>query len=383
MSGTDLVQRTPAQQLALRVRQDATFKQELEAALPASVTVDRFIRIAYTAVTTNPDIAKLEHNSVLTAMLRAAADGLMPDGREAAITPRGGKAVYVPMIAGYRKKAAEHGWTLRTAVVYENDEFDHLVEDGEEKILHRPVRPGADRGELIAAYAIAKHRDGRKILTVLHPEDIAKRRASASTQNVWNSHPAAMWEKSAGRDLFGQLGLAEGDAAIQRMLSADEFEHGEAANALYGPPHRGELPAAASTTRDTSEPPAAAGDRQQASSAASTEGPRAADEVPDDEPVVDDEPIVEEVDEDAAIAIKAAADEAGMFVPPNGQHKEANRTLGEILALGDKGKGWFRWALGKGPDLTPDAYRVAVWNFARHYLPELYDEKLAALEQAA
>lgn len=390
VSGQEIVQRNPQQELVARVRGDA-FREQVAMALPPTVTIERFVRVATTALLANPDIAKLDHVSVLTAMVRAAADGLMPDGKEAAITPRGGNAVYVPMIGGFRKIAAEHGWTLRTAVVYANDEFRHAVIDGEETIFHAPVRPGDDRGELIAAYAIAKHRDGRRMQVVLHPDDIAKRRASASTQNVWQNHPAAMWEKSAGRDLFAQLGFGELDERVTRILEATATDPAEASRLIYGPP-RTETPAtltpagtdAQLTERTTTSPPPPAeqsdvGVVQQATTAAS---PAVVAPGSEPEPSLDDEqssafeaPASAGVENDPVVA---AAREASQFEIPNGQHK--GLALSELQAKGEKGTTWLRWALRKGDSLEPLEYRTAVWSFARVYTPELYHEVMAEHE---
>jgi len=215
-TGQEIAQRSPQQELALRIRQD-DFTEQIAMALPPSVTPGRFLRVATTAILTNDEIAKCEPHSVMRALIRCATDGLMPDGKEAAIVKRRNKklgieeANFMSMIYGLRKKLAEHGWTLRTDVVYENDTFEHAVVDGEEKINHTHVRPGAERGELIAAWGIVKHRDGRKLMTVLHPDDIARRRASSAYAAVWDAHTAAMWEKCAGRDLYEQVGLAEAD----------------------------------------------------------------------------------------------------------------------------------------------------------------------------
>jgi recombination protein RecT len=242
-AGQEIETRTPAQVLVARVRQD-DFKESVAMVLPPSVTLDRFMRIMTSALLANPDIAKLDHTSVLTAMVQSASAGLIPDGKEAAIVGRGGQAVFQPMIGGFRRIAAEHGWTLKTKAVYANDFFE-LVEEPEENVKHTPARPGVDRGELIGAYAKAIHKDGRVLYRVMYAADIAKRRAIATTQNVWNKWPAEMAEKTAGRDLFADLPLSESDLEreqIKRLLAVEELEPGEAAATFYGT-ERAETPA--------------------------------------------------------------------------------------------------------------------------------------------
>jgi recombination protein RecT len=390
VTGQEIVQRTPQQELVARVRGDA-FREQVAMALPPNVTTERFVRVATTALLANADIAKLDHVSVLTAMVQCAAMGLLPDGKQAAITPRGNQAVLVPMIQGFRDIAADHGWTLRTAVVYSNDEFRHAVVDGEESIAHYPVRPGAERGELIASYAIAKHRDGRRMQVVLHPDDIAKRRASASTQNVWNNHPAAMWEKSAGRDLFAQLGFGELDERVTRILEASDVAPAEAARLMYGEP-RTETPAAPAalpagtdaqtTERTTTSPPPPAeqsdvGAAQQAA-AATTSPAAAAPGTTEDEPSLDDEQQSAFV-QPAGVGddeITLAAKQAAMFKPPNGANQHL--TLSEILAVGGRGEGWFRDRLDKVTE--PAEYVQALWNFCRVFAPEIFQAALAKKE---
>lgn len=401
-TGQEVVRRTPQQELVAAVRGE-TFQEQVKMALPPTVTLERFVRVATSALLTNPDIAELDHVSVLTAMVQCAAMGLMPDGKQAAITPRKGKAVLVPMIQGFRDIAADHGWTLRTAVVYANDDFRHVVVDGEEAIFHAPVRPGDERGALVAAYAIAKHRDGRKMQVVLHPDDIAKRRESSSYDVVWNNHPAAMWEKSAGRDLFAQLGFGEVDERVMRILEASDTEPAEASRLIYGPPHTetpAQLPPAGVDTNPdvvATSPPSPAEahadvDTGQQTAAAAT--PSAAAAVPGtDELAGEPGPEPESpfqaptsTDEDPTVF---AAKFAAQIVVPIGQWR--GKSLAEVHAAGEKGAQWFRYALSSfddqtgtagtaDPKMRPGELVQALEAFARVYLPDEYQAALAKRE---
>lgn len=383
----EIVQRSPEQQLVLQVRAN---KEQFENALPPNVTIDRFIRVTTTAILANPEIAKLETGSVLTALVQCAAMGLLPDGKQAAITPRKGKAVLVPMIQGFRDIAADHGWTLRTAVVYSEDEFRHAVVDGDESITHIPVRPGAERGHLIAAYAIARHRDGRKMMVVLHPADIAKRRESSAYDAVWNEHPAAMWEKSAGRDLFGQLGLGELDERVARALAAEQAEPAEASRLIYGnaeppaalPPASGiehpqkEMttgPVADGATDDAGAQQAAAATPPVAAAAPETEEPGPA-------PAQSSFVAPAGVDEDVAVFQANAA--AQMIVPVG---KWQGCTLAEVHNAPEGGTEWLSYALSHFDDATgttpkaepkyrPGEFVQAVRAFAVVYAPDLIAE---------
>ena len=85
---------------------------ELKAALPAHVTVEKFSRVAMTAVQNDPNLLQADRRSLFGAVVRLAQDGLLPDGREAALvifnTKQGNdwvkKVQALPMIAGVLKK---------------------------------------------------------------------------------------------------------------------------------------------------------------------------------------------------------------------------------------------------------------------------------------
>ena len=157
--------RPPAQRLLDTVRHPR-FQEQAALALPEGLPPARFIRVAVTALMENEELAACEPFSVRNSLMKAAADGLLPDGREAALVifkdSKTGtkKASYLPMVGGFRKIAAEHGWSLRAAVVYEGDDFDYEL-GAEPKIQHRAAPLGTKREKIVAAYAVARrYRDG-------------------------------------------------------------------------------------------------------------------------------------------------------------------------------------------------------------------------------
>ncbi|HSW34700.1 MAG TPA: recombinase RecT, partial [Steroidobacteraceae bacterium] len=138
-------------------------KSHLAQALPAGIAADRFIRVTLTAIQLQPELLECDRKSLLLACLRAANDGLMPDGREGAFVVFKGKkgkaAQWMPMYAGLLKKVRNTGElvSISANVVYERDHFDYELGD-EERIVHKPAI--GDRGKPIAAYAIAKLKSG-------------------------------------------------------------------------------------------------------------------------------------------------------------------------------------------------------------------------------
>lgn len=139
------------------------FREQLKMALPSHIPVERFERVATTAVQSNPallDTSKVDRRSLFGALVRAAQDGLLPDGREGAIVPFKGKAQWMPMVAGIMAKVRRSGEVASWDAfpVYEKDEFDYLLGD-RPQIHHRPYLDG-DPGEVRGAYSVVTFKDG-------------------------------------------------------------------------------------------------------------------------------------------------------------------------------------------------------------------------------
>jgi recombination protein RecT len=314
---------------------DPLFEQQIALAVPEGVSPAKLLRAAATAVLDNPDLAQPHlRESLIKETLKCAQDGLLPDGRQAAFVIYAGKnpsIKYLPMIGGLRAIAAEYGWTLRTNVVYENDEFDYNEEPP--TLRHRPVRPGGERGNLIAAWAIATHKDGRRLQRVLHPAEIAKRRANARTDEVWKKWTPQMWEKTAGHDLFDELPLdAKDRERVQRVLAATEITE-DAAALLYGPEDRQAGSGVSSSRARVAEP---AGEGMGGTPVSSS-------------PV--NEPIPDEADDGGGKPLEEPPFEGEEPVegekveePTFTAGKHQGRTLTEIYATGEEGVRYLVWA---------------------------------------
>jgi recombination protein RecT len=140
-------------------------RQQLKMALPSHISEDKFMRVATTAVQTNPDLlnpTKVDQRSLFGALIRAAQDGLLPDGREGAVIPFKGKAQWMPMVAGIMKKVRNSGeiasWDAFP--VFEKDKFQRLLGD-DQRIFHEPYEEG-DPGQVTGAYSIVTFKDGTK-----------------------------------------------------------------------------------------------------------------------------------------------------------------------------------------------------------------------------
>ena len=159
---------------------------QFKAALPAHIPAERFARVGMTAIQNNPDLLKCDRRSLWNAMMRAAQDGLLPDGRDGAIVAYKGKAQWMPMIGGIRKKVRNSGeistWDVQC--VYQNDQFDFELGD-EPFIRHKPAL--TNRGSMIAAYSVAKLKDGSLSREVMSIEEIEGVRGKSKAEfGPWN-----------------------------------------------------------------------------------------------------------------------------------------------------------------------------------------------------
>lgn len=382
---TEVVTRQEAEQALTTQLQNEATREQIRSALPEGVSLARFERAFLTAVQAdeNGDLLRADRGSLFRALSRCAMDGLLPNGTEAAIVVYKGKAGYLPMIDGIRKTAADYGWTIKTRVVREGEHYVYVEEPP--SIEHRPelALENPDTRPIIAAYAVATHKDGRRVQRQLDRAEIEKRRKVAKTDAVWSKWLAQMCEKTVGHDVFSELTLGATDAErdrLKRMVVAFENDPRAAVEAIYGhPPVAGELPPA--TPRDGAEDVAeegyaltpsvkAVGTAAEASvvggddekvGGGTTEGPAAADSSA--EP-----PLVEPEKTSTAFSVPdAAIDDAG------GKTVTSNGVTKRIDEIAD---GWLEWALR---NLEPGELRAAVELWVANRKPELWTAYQAEL----
>lgn len=207
---------------------------QFKAALPSNVTVERFVQVTMTAISQNQKMVEALGQSAYSrrtfyaAAAKCAQDGLIPDGREAAFVSFKNKdegaeqITYFPMVHGILKKVRNSGELvdITAEVVYEGDEFDYQL--GEKaNIYHRPNWRG-DRGKPIAAYAIARTKDGgiyREVMTEAQIQ--AVRNVSRSKDSGPWAGPFAdeMRRKSVVRRLSKYLPMS---SDISGVIHADD-----------------------------------------------------------------------------------------------------------------------------------------------------------------
>ena len=191
-------QQSPTQQL--RTMLEGSMRAEIAKALPKDIDPDRFIRTVVTAVQMNQDLVFADRRSLLSSCMKAAQDGLMPDGREAVLNiyntkikvQEGNRQVekwtpmvqYLPMVRGLLKVARNSGEiaSIDAAAVYAMDRF--VFKRGDDpRIEHDPYLGAEEPGPIVAAYMVVKLTNGEVHREVMTRRDLDKVRAASKSPN--------------------------------------------------------------------------------------------------------------------------------------------------------------------------------------------------------
>lgn len=220
-------------QLATIKRQIEVMKPEFGKALPGHISADRFVRTVQTAISITRNIDRVSDlTSLYAACTKAAADGLILDGREAALViDYKGAAQYRPMMRGLLKLAYQSGLisSISVQVAYARDVFEYVLGD-DERIIHRPHFGEGGRGDPVAVYAIAKLKDGSVIREVMSVDQVNRIRERSDgwkafkAQKIKDTPWATDWEEMARKTVFRRLTkyLPSSTDIGERMHSAVE-----------------------------------------------------------------------------------------------------------------------------------------------------------------
>ena len=182
------------------------YKSQIDAALPAVMTAERFTRIALSAVSNTPKLAQCTAPSFIGAMMNAAQLGLEPntplgqaylipyENKKKGVTECQFQIGYKGLVdLAYRSGEVK---TVGAQIVYENDEFD--FEFGlEPKLKHKPAK--SNRGEPAWVYAMFKLINGGEGFEVMSIENIrehAKKYSKSYNSGPWQTNFEEMAKKT-------------------------------------------------------------------------------------------------------------------------------------------------------------------------------------------
>lgn len=180
------------------------------------ITADRMVKLVCAAASREPRLAECSPLSILRSMVQAAELGLeVCSGKnEAYLVPRWNKkakvleATFLPGYQGLIKLAVETGRirNIEARVVHAKDQFEYEL--GITPILKHKPHLGAERGEIIAVYAVAFLADGSTQFEVMAKDEIDEirdRSKEEKTFSPWTTDYAEMARKTVVRRLFKYL----------------------------------------------------------------------------------------------------------------------------------------------------------------------------------
>lgn len=198
-----------------------TMESDIRKALPRVMTVERFTRIALTAVNINPKLGDCTPKSFMAALMTAAQLGLEPNtplGQAYLIpyennrlnlrTNKWEKVLEVQFQIGYKgliELAHRSGQfqVIQAHEVHANDKF--VYELGMNPVLlHVPALE--NRGDVILYYAMYRLANGGYGMEVMSKSDVAAHRAkyskTSSSKTPWNTDFDAMAKKTVLKQLL-------------------------------------------------------------------------------------------------------------------------------------------------------------------------------------
>ena len=228
----------------VRVLQEASTLESVSAALPASISPERFVRQAQTLVRTTPKLLECPPAPLLGAMIEAAQLGLELSTflGEAYIVPHWSKrdrALMPTLIPGYKGlvKLVREGEIVEfyAHLVRKHDPFK-LELGSVNRLMHEPdvFATAEERGPVIGGYAIAKNTRGGLEIEPMSLEQLEAIQAEARNKtkeewqwkkSPWYLHTEEMMRKTLLRRLAKRL--PKSDRAARALQLSAMAEGGE------------------------------------------------------------------------------------------------------------------------------------------------------------
>lgn len=229
----------------------------IRAALPSTITPERFTRIALSALSSTPKLQECTGHSFLAALMTSAQLGLEPNtplGQAWLIPYWNGKTnrLECQFQLGYRgllDLAYRSGQirTIHTRTVFENDVFEYAY-GLDQKLCHIPARQ--DRGDPTHFYCLVDFENGGRLFDVMTVDEIrahAQRFSKSYNNGPWQTDFEAMARKTVLKRVLKYAPLAvetmraiTQDGSVREEISDDmssvvsitEYED----NSIYEPP---------------------------------------------------------------------------------------------------------------------------------------------------
>ena len=183
------------------------------AALPSDFNKQRFTQNCMTVLQDGQsDFSKCNPQTVIRTLLKGAFLGLDFFSGECYAIPYGDKCQFQTDYKGEIKLAKKYSSNpikdIYAKVVREGDEFEEVIENGQQKINFRP-KPFND-SEIIGAFAVCLYKDGSMIYDTMSKADIEHTRQTFSkmaNSKAWKDSYGEMCKKTVLRRLCKLIDL--------------------------------------------------------------------------------------------------------------------------------------------------------------------------------
>jgi recombination protein RecT len=198
-------------------------KPQIALALPRHLSADRMLRISMTSIRRTPKLLSCSPQSLLGAIMQASQLGLEPDGvlGMAYLVPFKDEVQLIPGYKGLIDLARRSGQlsTIYARVVYAKDQFEYAY-GLTERLEHIPSGE-EEPGEIVAAYAVAKLKDGAQQFECMTRREIdaIRKRSRAADDGPWVTDFPEMAKKTVLRRLCKMLPAS---VELARAVALDE-----------------------------------------------------------------------------------------------------------------------------------------------------------------
>jgi len=189
------------QGLKALINSDA-MRHQFALALPKHLTVERFTRIAITALTRNPKLLECTTESFMKCLLDLSAMGLEPDGKKAHLIPyrdNRNNVTECTLVVDYKGKVElvrrdPSVVDVQCITIRQNDFAEWINGD----MVHK-IDPKTARGDVVSTYTRIVWKSGHVGIGEpfsLDDAEHARRSSKSGNAGPWKDHYVEMWKKS-------------------------------------------------------------------------------------------------------------------------------------------------------------------------------------------
>lgn len=160
--------------------------ERIAAIAPKHLSPERVVKIMLLTFNRDSKLWRCTPQSLLAALMRVAEFGLEPDGRLVHLIPYKDQVNVIIDWKGLVEIARRNGIESNATLVYEEDDFELLPDDGSGKcFLRHTVNPRKPRTKILGAYSRSRRLDGTgqidyEFMTLSEIEAVRKRSAAAN-----------------------------------------------------------------------------------------------------------------------------------------------------------------------------------------------------------